>query len=105
VVQVPHLKAAVAIWTYSERSAQLLFNERTGHRLADYLLLVLRAHPDGLTRTDLSDVLGRNRRADEIHEVLQLLRDYGLAVVVREPVAQLGGRPVHRWVAVDPGSS
>lgn len=101
VVRLEHLKAAVAVWNFSEASAQIIFNQRTGNRLSDYLLEVLRGCPDGLTRTQLSAVLSRNRPADEMHEALERLRDYGLAVSVEEPVTAKGGRPAHRWFAVE----
>jgi hypothetical protein len=100
VIQFAHQQAALAVWTYAETSATRIFGLRTGDRLADYLLMLMRATPTGVTRTQLSEALGRHRRADEIHAALQLLADYGLAYAVKEPAGQLGGRPVHRWFAV-----
>jgi NrS-1 polymerase HBD domain len=101
VVQLEHLKAAVAVWTYAEASVQIIFHQRTGHRLSDYLLALLRTYPEGLTRAELSGKLSRHRPADELHEALQRLLEYGLAICVKEPVAATGGRPAHRWFAAE----
>jgi hypothetical protein len=98
VIRLAHQQAALAVWTYAEASALQVFGQRTGQRLADYLLGLLRQRPEGLTRTQIRDALGRNRHADEISEALQLLLDYGVARCIREPVDGLG-RPTTRWFA------
>jgi hypothetical protein len=99
VIQLGHLKAALAFWAYCETSAQLIFRTRVGERLADYLLAVLRVHPAGQTRTELSHALGRNYGADKIHAALELLQEYGLAHCVRGGPAAGPGRPPSRWFA------
>ena len=53
VIQVAHQQAALALWTYAEMSATAIFGVRVGHRLADYLLALLRSTPAGLTRTQI----------------------------------------------------
>ena len=99
VIQVKHQQAAQALWTYAETSAMTILGLRTGHRLADYLLALLRSTPAGVTRTQIRDALGRHRHADEISEALQLLVDYGLAWSVRsmdgEDVQPHAGRPLN----------
>jgi hypothetical protein len=97
LIQVAHQQAALALWTYAEISATTIFGIRIGHRLADYLLALLRSTPAGLTRTQIRDALGRNRHADEISEALRLLEDYGLAVKVQ--LTDGMGRPTTRWQA------
>jgi hypothetical protein len=99
VIRLEHQKAALAVWTYCETSATKLFGLRTGQRLADFLLALLRVSPKGLTRTQLSDKCGRNRRAEEINEALQLLVDYGLAHCKKDAVQAKPGRPAWRWFA------
>lgn len=99
-VRLEHLKAALAIWAYVEASARWIFSKRIGHRLADFLFAHLRAHPAGLTRTDLSEKCGRNRRADDIHEALQLLLDYGLVRFVMEGGDGRGPK-TQRWFALE----
>lgn len=97
VIRVAHQQAALALWTYAETSATKIFGLRTGHRLADYLLALVRQSPKGLTRTDICNALGRNRPKDEISEALQLLADYGLAYSMK--FTETGGRPTMRWFA------
>jgi hypothetical protein len=99
-IRLEHVKAALALWRYSEASIRSVFRTTTGHRLADYLLALLRTAPNGLTRTELSGALGNNRRADEIHEALERLLEYGLASCVKS-TATRGGRPAHRWFAIE----
>lgn len=96
-IRLDHLKAALALWQYAEASALYVFKRRTGVRLSDYLLALLRAHPEGQTRKQIRDALGRNRQADEISEALQLLLDYGLARFAKEQPST--GPPTTRWVA------
>ncbi len=60
-VRREHLAAALALWKYAEDSARYIFGERTGDRLADDSLTALReAAGGGLTRTDISNLFGRN---------------------------------------------
>ncbi len=98
-IQRRHQQAALAVWEYAEASATLIFGQRVGHRLANFLLETLRSEPGGLTRTQIRDLLGRNRHADEISEALQLLHDLGLASSSVQPVASGPGRPTVRWFA------
>jgi hypothetical protein len=95
-IQRRHQLAALAVWDYAEASAMLIFGQRVGHRLANFLLELMRSTPTGVTRTEIRDALGRHGRADEISEALQLLNDLGLATLTKE----MGpGRPTARWVA------
>ena len=68
-----------------------------GDPLADQILGLLRANPDGLTRTELRDHFSRNRGADRIEQALYLLAELGLA---RKTIERVGvGRPTERWSA------
>jgi hypothetical protein len=98
VITLDHLKAALALWEYAEASALTIFGERAGDKLSDFFLSALRAQPAGLTRTELSAKLGRNRKAEDINAALELLKDYGLADRVKE---RTDGRPVERWFAIE----
>jgi hypothetical protein len=95
-IQRQHQQAALAVWEYAEASATMIFGQRVGHRLANFLLELMRSEPTGVTRTQIRDALGRHRHADEISEALQLLKDLGLATCVKEPGP---GRPTVRWTA------
>ena len=97
-IRRPHQEAALALWAYAEASTTFIFGQRVGHRLANYLLELLRTESTGMTRKQIRDALGRNRHADEISEALQLLADLGLATRILEP-ASGPGRRTERWVA------
>ena len=98
-IQRRHQQAALALWDYCEASATMIFGKRVGHRLANYLLELMRSEPTGVTRTQVRDALGRNRHVDEISEALQLLKELGLATCVTEPNLSGPGRPTVRWMA------
>jgi 5S rRNA maturation endonuclease (ribonuclease M5) len=97
VVGPEHLTAALALWEYCEASAKYIFGQRLGDPIADELLTALRKHHDGMTRTDIRDWFGRNRKAYEIDRGLTLLAKQGLAKMEE---SQSGGRPTERWFAV-----
>jgi hypothetical protein len=98
-VSCEHLTAALSLWKYCEDSARFIFGERTGDRLADNLLRALReAEADGLTRTDINNLFGRNKSAARIGSALASLAEAGLAHSRRERV-ESSKRPVERWFA------
>lgn len=96
VVRREHLLAALALWDYCEASAQGIFGDSLGDPVADEILRALRNAPQGLTRTEIRDLFGRNRRTDDIGRALGQLLEQGLARPERE---ETGGRPAERWVA------
>ena len=98
-VDEPHLRAALACWRYAEASARYVFGENLGDPVADELLRGLRQTPAGLTRTDLSALLGRHTDASQITRALAALADQGLALSTMEST---GGRPRERWRAAPP---
>jgi hypothetical protein len=101
-VRREHLQAALALWRYAEDSARYLFGTHTGDRLADRLLSALQeAKDDGLTRTQLRDVCGRNESAGRITAALRNLNEMGM--VRCERVAESGNcKPTERWFASAP---
>jgi hypothetical protein len=94
VIRTAHLNAGRELWSYCERSAEFIFGDRMGNPVADTILEALRTNPDGLSRTDIRDLFGRNRKEAEIEAALALLLRSGRAVRTKEPS---GGRPVERW--------
>lgn len=96
VVKRVHIKAALAVWEYAEDSARLIFGDSLGDPVADDILTALKRTPEGLTRTDIRDLFGRNRRAGEIDRALGVLFKAGRA---KKGTEQTGGRPVERWFA------
>jgi hypothetical protein len=100
VVQPDHLTAALALWEYCEASARYIFGQRLGDPIADALLTAFRSHVDGMTRTEIRDWFGRNRKAHEIDRGLTLLVKQGLARKEDSQPGEWGGRPIERWFSV-----
>jgi hypothetical protein len=97
LVRVEHLLAALALWEFSEQSVRYVFGDSLGDPLADELLRLLRAAGKaGMTRTEMSDYLGRHQSADRVNQALGLLLESKLARLER---FQTGGRPSERWFA------
>ena len=97
VVRAEHLMAALAVWDYCEDSARFIFGNSLGDAVADEILRALRERPDGLTRSDIRDHFGRNKRSGEIDRALNMLQEYGRAHPATEKTGQ--GRPAERWRA------
>jgi hypothetical protein len=96
VVEVAHLRAALALWAYCERSAQWVFESGTGNKIADRILAALKAAGEkGLMRLQITnEVFTRNVSRFEIDEALRLLHHLQLAMCEVEKTA---GRPCERW--------
>ena len=93
-----HLLAGLAVWKYCEASARYIFGDSFGDPIVDTLLSRLRAVPRGMTKTELSAVFGRNRKAEDINQALILLSDRGLARMQHD---ETNGRPTERWFATN----
>jgi hypothetical protein len=98
VVKRVHLEAALAVWTYAEASARYLFGDAVGDPMCDEILNALRASPNGLGRTEVSAVFGRNRSSDAIGRALSSLLELGKVRVEMAAAAGLG-RPTETWFA------
>lgn len=92
-----HLRAALALWSYADASARLIFGAAPTDPLPGLVLTKLRESVVGMTRTELHDAFNKNLPANKLISALATLRDRGEAVA--EPV-QTGGRPAERWKAV-----
>lgn len=92
-----HLLAAMAVWAYCDNSALIIFGDSLGDPVADDILRSLRRSPDGMTRTDISNLFGRNRPAGQIGAALAMLLREGLAKVEEK---ETNGRPAEVWFAV-----
>jgi len=90
VIKADHVLAGVKVWQYADRSAHHLFRTATGDRRADEVGRELVAVPGGLTKTQVRDILGRNRPTET---VIDLLVQNGLAHIVAECTE---GRPAQR---------
>lgn len=96
VISAPHMLAALAAWDYCEDSARFIFGDSLGYPEADRILAALRANGQGLSRTEIRDLFGRNQSEPVIHAALTALEERGLAQRVSE---QTGGRPAERWIS------
>lgn len=73
-VRIEHLDAGLEVWRYCRDSAVYLFGAGTGDPVADQILDALRtAGANGLTRTEVSGLLGRNQPRDRIQQALTVL--------------------------------
>lgn len=98
VIRREHLRAALAVWTYCEQSAAYIFGTALGDPVADTIMQALReVAPAGLTRTDISNVFGRNRGSGQIDRALTALREAGRA---RSQFEETEGRKAERWFAI-----
>jgi hypothetical protein len=95
-VEDTHVLAALAVWRYCDRSALHLFGGSVGAKDADAILAALRSNPEGMPRTEIRDLFGRNKSVDDIARALGLLLRFGLA---RRDTTETGGRPSERWYA------
>jgi hypothetical protein len=89
--------AALALWNYSEASARYIFGDATGDPIADLILNALRGLPNGLTRTEISNLLSHNASREQIDSALTFLMDHDLIWMLQEDTK---GRPIERWMAL-----
>jgi hypothetical protein len=96
LIRIEHLRAALALWEYSERSVRFVFGEAMGDAVADDIANALRSAPVGMTREEIRNLFQRNRPAAEIDRALGVLLEHRLAHFTNE---QTAGRPATRWFA------
>lgn len=89
-----HLRAALALWDYCERSAKFIFGEATGAPNADRIHNALKDAPMGMSRTEISKVLKGHASADQIQRALDALKNRGMAYTWQEVT---NGRPAEYW--------
>ncbi|HYB23273.1 MAG TPA: hypothetical protein VED41_05715 [Solirubrobacteraceae bacterium] len=95
-IRPPHLHAALALQDYAARSAAWALQGTTGQPLAEQIHAALKAHPAGLTRSQISDTLKHNQPAGHINHALHALQTTGRATVTQ---IATGGRPAQLWTA------
>jgi hypothetical protein len=103
LVDVEHLEAALAVWSYAAASAAYVFGDSTGDTVADRILRALRLSAAGLTRTQIRELVGGRAPEQRIDVALAVLERYGLAAMTVEP--ETGGRPAERWTAIPKGGT
>jgi len=96
-IDVVHLEAAIAVWTYCEASAIRIFGDSLGDPVADEILRALRRTKNGMSRSEIRDLFARHGKADQITVALATLLAFGKA---RFEERRTSGRPVEMWFAV-----
>jgi hypothetical protein len=99
-IDVVHIDAALALWNFSVASARYIFGDIVGNPVADTILRALRAAgTDGLSRTDLINLFGRNLSASQIDAALVALLSAGKVRRGSIKKATGAGRPREMWFA------
>jgi hypothetical protein len=95
-INADYLTAALAIWEYAQASARYIFGSALGNPAADDILRSLRAHPEGLSRTEICNPFKRHKDRETIWRALELLQQKNLATPEQR---KTDGRPVEVWCA------
>jgi hypothetical protein len=96
-IDAPHLRAALALWEYSERSVQYIFGKSTGDSTADTILNALREQDDkGLSRTAINELFSKHggKRVDSALETGGQRRGYRYRRKDRWPAASYLSRHI-----------
>jgi hypothetical protein len=94
MIDLKHLQAALAVWEYVEASIEYVFGDRLGDPDADAILDALRGAPEGLTRTQISELFSGHLSAGRLQRALGVLLKGEMATVTR---IETGGRPAELW--------
>jgi hypothetical protein len=75
-----HIRAAAAVWQFSDASVRVIFDTQTGDPLADRLLILIStAGDDGLSLSEQRSKLGHNYPSDDLRYAGDLLVALGVA--------------------------
>lgn len=99
VIREVHLRAALALWTFADISAQWIFGTQTGSSLADKIRDAVRAAPDGISLSDVWQLTARHGSKLHTENAIRLLEATG---EVRRDSRATGGRPAVMLVAIRP---
>jgi hypothetical protein len=94
-IDLPHLRAAVAVWGFCEDSATQIWGDMIGDDVSDTIFAALKtAGSTGLRRTELSNLFSRHVPSARITKVLETLERAGKAERVPGPTV---GHGEQRW--------
>ena len=94
-IDLPHLRAALAVWAFCEDSATQIWGDMIGDDVADTILAALKtAGSAGLRRTEMSNLFSRHVPSARITTVLEALQRAGKAEQVPGPTV---GHGEQRW--------
>jgi len=98
VIEVPHLQAAMATWSYCEQSVQALHSPQGRGDLSQKVLRVLeKAGESGLTRTEINKATGGNYKAEHVTAAISKLLGCGVKGVKTERAGSVKGKFTHRY--------
>jgi uncharacterized protein DUF3987 len=89
-----HLRAAIEVVEYCERSAHWIFRDTTGNRVANRILVALKFAKEGMSKTELHAELGRNISGVDLNEALNLLAKSSL---IRPLIREIDGHRIECW--------
>ena len=95
-IDLDHLEAALAVWTYAQQSSAWVFGDSIGDPTADDIWMLAKSRPDGVSRTEVRDLFSRNKKAREIDRALSALEDAGRLTCRTDTDGR--GRPAERWI-------
>ncbi len=93
-----HVESALAVWEYAEESARYIFGDAIGDPDADKVLEALKDSEEGLTRTEIRDLFGRNKSGEELDRIFSVLSNAGRIRATRHRESG-SKKPVERWYA------
>lgn len=97
-IQSRHIRSALALWDYCERSVLHLFGTSLGDPTADKIMKSLRsAGSAGMTRYEIHRGFGANKNSADVGRALDMLEKLKLAK--QDTDTGTGGRPAERWTA------
>ena len=77
VVRPEHLVASLALWEYCENSVRYIFGDATGDHVVDSIVMALEQAPEGLSRSKIHSLFGRNLKVNRIDRALESLTSTG----------------------------
>jgi len=99
VITVKHLAGALSVWDYCLNSARYIFGDAIGDPIADRIREALvDAGEEGMTRTQIRNLLNRHATGERIAQALGVLATLGLTS--RQFVTTVG-RPAEIWIATE----
>ena len=95
-IDLDHLEAGLAVWTYARDSSAWIFGDSLGDPTADDIWTLAKTRPDGISRTEVRDLFSRNKKTREIDRALSALEDAGR--LTRRSHSDGHGRPSEVWI-------
>ena len=99
LIEVQHLRAALAVWKYAEDSARYIFGNKLDNPTAEKILIAMQSNEEKkLDRTEIKYLFNNHGSKSQIDAALQYLLESNL---VRYEKTSTTGRPKETWFACD----